>query len=123
MNQKKIGIGLICVVVLVFIAYGITTMQKGEGEVTATLVIKNGGTHTYEATLPAGSTVVDFMEACGVSFTDEGRFFTSIQGISQDEATQTYWMYYVNGEMAAVGARDYILQDGDEVTWNLESFS
>jgi hypothetical protein len=123
MNRKNMGIGLLIMVVLAVIVYGMSTMKDGGGEVTATLTIETGESHSCEATLPAGSTVVDFMEECGVSFTDEGGFFTSIQDISQDEATQTYWMYYVNGEMAPVGAREYVVQDGDEITWKLESYS
>jgi len=123
MNREKIGIGLIVVAGVVLGIYGITSLQDAEGEVTARLTIENDGIHEYEATVPAGSTVVYLMRACGVSFIDEGGFITSIEGVSQDEGTQTYWIYYVNGEMAAVGARDYGVQDGDEVTWRLESFS
>ncbi|MBU7032061.1 MAG: DUF4430 domain-containing protein [Theionarchaea archaeon] len=123
MNREKLGITLIIIVGIALGMYGITTLQKNEGEVTARLIIENEEICDYEATIPAGSTVVDLMKACGVSFIDEGGFITTIQGVSQDEGTQTYWIYYVNGEMAAVGARDYIIQDGDEVTWRLESYS
>lgn len=123
MNREKLGIALIIIVGIALGMYGITTLQNREGEVTARLIIENEEIYDYEATIPAGSTAVDLMKACGVSFIDEGGFITTIQGVSQDEGTQTYWIYYVNGEMAAVGARDYMIQDGDEITWRLESYS
>jgi hypothetical protein len=122
MNNKKMTKGLFFIVVLSAVVYGIGMNENVQGEVKATLIIERCEIHC-KATLPAGSTVADLMKTCGVSFIDEGGFFTSIEGVSQDQTTQTYWMYYVNGEMAPVGARDYVVQDGDEITWNLESYS
>ena len=33
-----------------------------------------------------------------------------------------FWVYEVNDEQVAVGAADYLLEDGDEVVWELTQF-
>lgn len=48
-------------------------------------------------------------------------FITSINGHQQDPATQTYWMYRVNGKMAAKGANQLTVKKGDQITWTLAS--
>ncbi|WP_077621690.1 DUF4430 domain-containing protein [Sediminibacillus massiliensis] len=48
-------------------------------------------------------------------------FITSIEGVSQDEEAGKYWMYYVNGEMAEVGANEKELSPDDEVTFDLQA--
>ena len=52
---------------------------------------------------------------------DEG-FISAIEGYEQDDAEGLYWMYYVNEEMAAVGAADYIPEESDAIEWKLEKF-
>ncbi|MBU7012286.1 MAG: DUF4430 domain-containing protein [Theionarchaea archaeon] len=121
MNKRKVIAGVV-IIALIAVVYGTTTMYTGEGEVTATLIIENGGTVTREATLPEGSTVFDLMTACRISFEEKGGLITSINGVSQDEDAGKYWLYYINGEFAQTGAGEYIVQEGDEITWKLESF-
>jgi ABC-type uncharacterized transport system auxiliary subunit len=50
---------------------------------------------------------------------DTDGFITSIEGIAQDEAKGLYWMYEINGEMAAKGAKETTLKNGDEVSFDL----
>lgn len=52
---------------------------------------------------------------------DEG-FISAIEGYEQDDAEGLYWMYYVNEEMAPVGAADYIPEASDAIEWKLEKF-
>ena len=47
-------------------------------------------------------------------------FVTQIHGHSQNQGKKIYWMYYVNGKMANVGANQYKLHNKDHVTWILE---
>lgn len=47
-------------------------------------------------------------------------FVTSIHGHSQNAKKKIYWMYYVNGKLASVGASQYKLHNKDHVTWILE---
>lgn len=52
---------------------------------------------------------------------EEG-FISAIEGYEQDDAEGLYWMYYVNEEMAPVGAADYIPEESDAIEWKLEKF-
>jgi len=50
---------------------------------------------------------------------DFGEFVTSINGVSADGSTE-FWGFYVNGEMAKVGAGSYIAKAGDAIEWRIE---
>lgn len=52
---------------------------------------------------------------------DFGEFVTSINGVAADSSSE-YWAFYVNGELASVGAGAYEAADGDMIEWKLESF-
>lgn len=121
MENKKIVIG----VVLAFaVAVGVYSAVQpfGEGTVTATITINNGNRVTCTTDIPAGSNVFNLMTACNIEFEEEKGFIISINGVSQNADANEYWIYYINGEMGQVGAREYIVEDGDEITWKLESF-
>ena len=122
MNKKKVGVGIIFLVLIGTSILYSGTRFYGQGTVTGMLIIENGGTIRREADIPEGSNVLDLMTVCGIPFEGQGGFVTSINGISQDEAANKYWIYYINGEYAPVGASEYIVQDGDEILWKLESF-
>ncbi len=47
-----------------------------------------------------------------------GEFVTSINGQSADDTH--FWSFYVNGEMAAVGAGDYQTKSGEKIEWKLD---
>lgn len=51
---------------------------------------------------------------------DEG-YITSIEGYEQSQEENIYWLYEINDEFAQVGAADYTLEDGDVISWELES--
>jgi len=51
-------------------------------------------------------------------FTGLGEFVTSINGLSSDD--KHFWAFYVNGEMAQVGAGQYRSAEGDHIEWKLE---
>lgn len=57
----------------------------------------------------------------GYTDTQYGKMITSINGI-QAEGTN-YWAFYVNGQMANVGAESYILQPGSQISFQLESWA
>ncbi len=57
-------------------------------------------THTYDAT-------------------KEG-FITTIDGRSPGE--RQFWAFYVNGQQATVGAKDYNTKNDDQIEWRLEAF-
>lgn len=121
MNKNKIIVGIAVVIIVAVALYG-TAQKYGESTVKATLIIENGGVTSRDAAIVEGSTVFDLMTACGIPFEEEGGFVTSINGISQDKEAGSYWIYYINGEMGQVGAGEYIVQEGDQITWKLEKF-
>lgn len=48
-----------------------------------------------------------------------GKIVTSIEG--HDSGTDgNYWSFYVNGEMAQVGADAYVQQEGDVILWKFQ---
>lgn len=49
---------------------------------------------------------------------DFGVFVTEIDGVKN--ASDTFWMFYVNGEMAPVAADKYVTKDGDRIEWRYE---
>ena len=56
-----------------------------------------------------------------------GGFVSSINGISSEyeEANKSKkdWFYYINGIASNIGARDYILRDGDVEHWDFQAWS
>lgn len=78
-----------------------------------------------ETTFPleAGDTVLDVLtraaKADGLLMDVSGSgYVAGIQYLYEfDYGDLSGWMYQVNGEMASVGCNQYLLQDGDVVTW------
>ena len=48
-----------------------------------------------------------------------GEYVDSINGM-QGGTDGKYWAFYVNGQMAQVGAADYQTKTGDKITWKFE---
>lgn len=75
-----------------------------------------------EVVVEEEQSVLEIMdEYYDISGVDEG-FISSIEGYEQDDSEGLYWIYYVNEEMAEVGAADYIPELADEIQWKLEKF-
>lgn len=49
---------------------------------------------------------------------DYGEMVSSINGVTANESQ--FWGFYVNGEMAPVGAGEYKTKNGEEIKWQLE---
>ncbi|WP_226034648.1 DUF4430 domain-containing protein [Aquibacillus saliphilus] len=74
-----------------------------------------------EIAFEEGAVLMDVMkDNFDVEGTDQG-FITSIEGISQDDESGKYWMYSINGEMPTVGANEYELEVGDQITFDLQA--
>lgn len=96
----------------------VTTKQ----EITATLKTTdiNGKSTEYTLKTEEGGNLMDAMKA-GLNIEEKDGMITAINGVKQDDAQKVYWMYKVNGEMASVGASQYILKDGDRVEFYQEA--
>lgn len=70
-----------------------------------------------------GDILLDVMKENFDVEVQEGGFISSINGINDDEGTlKKAWMFYVNGEMAMVGAGEVELKDGDEILFDFQSW-
>jgi len=81
---------------------------------------------SYSVKTEEGVSVYDVMkdaENDGFSFEGKeypsmGFFVEKINGIKNGE--KGYWIYYVNGIKASVGISNYIIKDGDIISWKFE---
>jgi hypothetical protein len=91
------------------------------GVVTATVSID--GT-PYEVNVPDGSSVLDALEATGVTMDQTasatGAFVTAINGRA-NSSTQA-WVYTVNGASAQVSAEYFSVSQGDTIAWDYVTF-
>lgn len=88
----------------------------------ATLVVTVDGKEDKKTvTVEQGDSVMDVLEDHH-QVEEEGGMVTAINGVSQDPAAKTYWMYKVNDKMAEVGAEDLEVQEGDTIEFYMETF-
>lgn len=96
--------------------------------VTTTIEL-NGKTYSYPSTMPEGSTAADLITKVAADngidlqtkdYPSMGLLVQQIMNVAGDDKTQTYWIYYINGESAQVGISQYKLKQGDTITWKYE---
>lgn len=87
------------------------------------------GEKKYEIAVSENSTVYDLMNSLkqrgdinfnGKTSAGLGFFVEEINGQKNNTNTNTYWIYYINGEAAGVGISNYILKPGDIISWKYE---
>lgn len=90
-------------------------------EQTATIILQEDGKEITKevVSFEPGAVVFDVMDEHFEIVHQDG-FITSIDGMTQDEAANKYWLYDINGEMALKGAKEIALQAGDEILFKLE---
>ena len=100
-----------------------TTTQESVSPVeqTATIILQEDGKEITKAVVSfePGAVVFDVMDE-HFEIVHQDAFITSIDGMTQDEAANKYWLYDINGEMALKGAKELALQAGDEILFKLE---
>ena len=52
-----------------------------------------------------------------------GGFVKAISDFASEEAKQLDWFYYINGISLSLGAKDYLLRNGDVEQWDLRDWS
>ncbi len=128
MNQSKtklIFALLALAVALGFGAWAVSTNQPGQQPVVESQLIENEAAGRTEITYLArpGSTSLEQLkdEASDVLTTESeyGELVDSIEG-HQGGTDGKYWSFYVNGEMAQVGAGDYVQEEGDWIEWKFQ---
>ncbi|SDJ66712.1 DUF4430 domain-containing protein [Sediminibacillus albus] len=102
------------------------TEQTGETENQESVMVtisENQGEKVIaekEIAIEEGAILLEVMKE-NFEIEESDGFITSIEGVSQNEDEGKYWMYTINGEMAEVGANEYELTPGDEVTFDLQA--
>ncbi|MEW4353377.1 DUF4430 domain-containing protein [Streptococcus pneumoniae] len=99
------------------------TSQSTSQAQTASLEIKfsTDQTSSKEVDFKDGESVMDILQR-NYKIEEKDGLITSIDGVKQDPATNTYWMFDVNGELAPKGAKEMKLKNGDTISFYLESF-
>lgn len=80
--------------------------------------VSSGGTFTFNQ----GATVYDALCACGLSMnasnTGYGIYVSAIGGLAEKEhGGHSGWMYSVNGAVPMTACSNYVLSNGDSVSW------
>ncbi|CAM3794416.1 DUF4430 domain-containing protein [Mesobacillus zeae] len=98
--------------------------KAGMEKEQATIVVKDAeGKKTAEEKVDLkGQNLQDLMKEHFKVKENKG-FFVEIEGISQDEAKNLYWVFEINGEQATKGAKDITPEKGDKIVWELIDFS
>lgn len=60
-------------------------------------------------------------ESHGVG-TDASGMVVSIDGQKADTSRHEYWAFYVNGEVASVGPKDYTSKSTDKLMWKIATY-
>ena len=129
-----ISIALLMVASITLVSTGVITFEKPENtsnEITVKLTVENGINISSYQIKTDNATAFEVLEKARkeTSLTFEADYYeeyqshiiNSINGI--DSTENKYWIFYLNGEMAPVGADNQYVEDGDSITFKLEESS
>ncbi|MFD1360590.1 DUF4430 domain-containing protein [Lentibacillus salinarum] len=102
-----------------------TDGELSEDEIRITISQDNGKEYIdeKEIAIEEGAILMDVLqENFYVETEEDGQFITSIERVSAEEDEQKAWIFEVNGEKANVGAAEYELSPGDNVTFDYQAW-
>ncbi|SFA73192.1 protein of unknown function [Lentibacillus halodurans] len=102
-----------------------TDGELNEDEIRMTISKDDGEEYIAEKEIEIeeGAILMDVLqENFDVETGEDGQFITSIERVPAEENDQKAWIFEVNGEMANVGAAEYELSPGDEVTFDFQAW-
>ena len=117
---------IIALVVAISVSTGVIWSQK-----TDTPPVKQAATSQNNSTAKSniitydgveGKTALELLKAKATVVTQQsnyGEYVDSINGV-KGGTDKKYWAFYVNGQLAQVGAADYATKNGDTITWKFE---
>ncbi|GAB3791723.1 DUF4430 domain-containing protein [Virgibacillus kimchii] len=96
-------------------------VAENEDTVLITISIGEGSEYLDEKEIPIeeGDILMDVMKQ-NFYVEEEGGFITSIERVSAEEGEEKGWIFFVEGEMSMVGAEDYELSPGEEITFDFQ---
>lgn len=118
-DLRAIFAGFLIITGLLFFSFMDEGLETGSGSVQVNLTVeKLSGNITRALEVEKGGSA---FSALNSSFSVEykssssGIFVTSIDDLEQNESH--YWMYVVNGESPDVGSGQFLLEDGDQISF------
>ena len=97
--------------------------EVAEDSVRITISINEGEEYVTEEVIQIeeGDILMDVMEEnFYIETAHDGQYITSIERVAASDEEKTAWMFFVNDEMATVGASEYELSPGDVVVFDLQ---
>lgn len=127
-KTKRRGVTLALLAAVLVVWAAAEPSGAGQQEMRVTVTVYFGGqakaTVEREVALPAGANAMDAVrKAARVATNAEATFVESIEGVANSAERREYWLYFVNGEPAHVGATETQLKSGDRVLWFLRRAS
>lgn len=128
-SKNKLLITLIAVVIVLGLALGAAALYKSKQNLTTSnqhspeLVASETGRTEISYSATPGITSLEQLkleaENVVVSESEYGELVESIEG-HESGTDGNYWSFYINGEMAQVGAGAYIQEEGDVIEWKFQ---
>lgn len=117
---------LLLVIVLIFMTSTIGCSKDLETEESNIILSRDFGyKKVYDQNLnfTKGTTVMELMKN-NLDVQIENGFIDSINGIKSkySEENKLGWFYYINGNLAQVGPKNYYLNSGDDVLWDYHTW-
>lgn len=94
--------------------------QTEQATLSSEVVINGDGTVVAYEGVPGETALATLKNLAHVHVEESayGEFVTGINEVDA-ESSKNFWGFYVNGEMATVGAGEYVAEEGDEIEWQL----
>jgi hypothetical protein len=121
--MKKILFSLFCLLSVILLS-SCHKVVKSEQHGTATLIVKFDKTtvKTYQnVPIKTGETVLDLLESKS-KVTLKSGIITEIDGISQIESANLYWLFKVNDKLADKGVTETKVKTGSQIEFYLGEF-
>lgn len=99
----------------------VVSTKTTETELNAVKATVNEGGTVVSYPGQTGQTALAILKEVAETETEEssfGEFVTTINGVEGNGPK--YWLFYVDGEAATVGASEYVTSDGESIEWRLE---
>ncbi len=123
MNLLRVAVAVAAISILVALLVWYPQPQRDEGEAKIIISLNFGQEVLKERTVKAGQSALEALkEVANVSTSYGGGFVSGIDGINSDPSEKKDWFYYINGFLANVGAKDYVLRDGDVMRWDYHAW-
>src|SRR5699024_94349 len=129
--MKHIWMKISTMLIAVALLFGCANNNEAENEaeeaidasISITISEDEGEEIIYEDDwdIEEGDVLMDVVKAHYDIEEDEG-FIEASEGVSPEKDEEKAWMYFVNDEMAEVGAAEYEVEADDDIIFDLQSY-